>query len=165
MWFEKLKEKMPNLQTKVILSPTDLHTQKDKDIHPSILDLQVSNTVPSPSLHQGGSSVQEVASGCLWEVLSDFLRLAEMDHPSSHSGHLPLSSGPSASGRCSRSLSITLKLSSTSPFWTWLDHLGGVQLFLACPRVGKGLGSFLPAASLCPCKVVPPSPSWVKKQV
>lgn len=157
---------MLNLQTKVLLSPTGLHTQKDKDIHPSILDSQVSNTVPSPSLHQRGSSLQEVASGCLWEVLSDFLRLAEMDHPSSHSGHLPLSSGPCASGRNSRSVSITLKLSSTSPFWTWLDHLGGAQLFLACPRVGKGLGSFLPVASLCPCcKVVPPSPSWVKKQI
>lgn len=90
---------MLNLQTKVLLSPTGLPTQKDKDIHPSVLDPQVSNTVPSPNLHQGGSFVQEVASGCSWEVLSGFLPLAEMDHPSSHSGQLPLSSGLSASGR------------------------------------------------------------------
>ena len=49
--------------------------------------------------------------------------------------------------------------------YLWLDHLGGAQRFLAWPRGRKGLGSFLPAASLCPCcKVVPPSPSLVKKQ-
>ena len=39
---------MLNLQTKVLLKPTGLHTQKDKDIHPSVLDWQVCTTVPSP---------------------------------------------------------------------------------------------------------------------
>lgn len=68
---------MLNLQTKVLLSPTGLHTQKDKDIHPSILDSQVSKTVPSPSLHQRGSSLRrrlQAACGRCFQISFDLLK-------------------------------------------------------------------------------------------